>query len=223
MITYKATNTSNGKFYVGSTTNFEKRKKVHLSSRYNYPFQNALRKNPEAFEWEVVEDASDEPILEQALLDMWYGKECCYNLNPRADRPPVMFGEDNHMFGKKHNEETIQKIRDRRNAVVDQDKMTQLSKENSKSVLQFNLDGEFIKEFFSIKDAAIETGCSESIMPTTWPSNKMGTVISESRDTSSIIYSLSLEVSLIISPFFVLATLPTIPLFIGIVNLFFMR
>jgi len=74
-------------------------------------------------------------------------------------------GTNHPMWGKKHNEETIQKIRDRRNAGVDQDKMTQLSKElNSKSVLQFNLDGEFIKEFFSIKDAAIETGCSESII-----------------------------------------------------------
>jgi group I intron endonuclease len=112
MITYRATNTRNGKFYIGSTTNFENRKKAHLSSRYNYPFQNALRKTPEAFEWEVVKDDFDEPILEQALLDMWYGKECCYNLNPRADRPPVMFGEDNPMFGKKHKEETIQKNRE---------------------------------------------------------------------------------------------------------------
>jgi hypothetical protein len=87
MITYKATNTLSGKFYIGSTTNFEKRKKGHLSSRHNYPFQNALRKNPNSFEWEIVEDDSDEPILEQALLDMWFGTEMCYNLSPYADRP----------------------------------------------------------------------------------------------------------------------------------------
>jgi predicted GIY-YIG superfamily endonuclease len=86
--TYKATNTLNGKFYIGSTRDFEARKKGHLSSRHNYPFQNALRKNPEAFVWEVWSDDSDEPILEQALLDMWYGKEQCYNLNPIANRPP---------------------------------------------------------------------------------------------------------------------------------------
>jgi group I intron endonuclease len=74
-------------------------------------------------------------------------------------------GTNHPMWGKKHNEETIQKIRERRDAGVDQDKMIQLSKEvNSKSVLQFGLDGEFIKEFFSIKDASIETGCSESII-----------------------------------------------------------
>jgi group I intron endonuclease len=85
--TYKGTNTTNGKFYVGSTTNFEERKKQHLRSTKNYPFQNALRNNPEAFEWEVWSDDSNEPILEQALLDMWCGTEQCYNLNPHAGRP----------------------------------------------------------------------------------------------------------------------------------------
>ena len=88
MDTYKATNTTNGKFYIGSSTNFEERKKAHLRSKDSYPFQNALRKNPEAFEWEVWSDDSDEPILEQALLDMWFGKECCYNLSPSAKHPP---------------------------------------------------------------------------------------------------------------------------------------
>ena len=88
MFTYRATNTLNGKFYIGSTNNFEKRKKGHLKSKESYPFQNALRKNPGAFEWEVWEDNSNEPILEQALLDMWYGKECCYNINPSAQHPP---------------------------------------------------------------------------------------------------------------------------------------
>jgi group I intron endonuclease len=93
METYKATNTTNGKFYIGSTTNFEKRKKAHLRSKESYPFQNALRKNPEAFEWEVWSDDSSEPILEQALLDAWFGCEQCYNLNPFADRGPDRTGQ----------------------------------------------------------------------------------------------------------------------------------
>jgi group I intron endonuclease len=88
MYTYRATNTTNGKFYIGSTKNFEKRKKQHLKSSENLPFQNALRKNPEAFEWECWSGDSDEPILEQALLDMWFGCGQCYNLNPQASRPP---------------------------------------------------------------------------------------------------------------------------------------
>ena len=84
MFTYKATNTLNGKFYVGSTKDFDKRKKGHLASNSNYPFQNALRRDPGAFDWEVVEDDSEEPVLEQALLDMWFGTEMCYNLNKYA-------------------------------------------------------------------------------------------------------------------------------------------
>ena len=102
MITYRATNTTNGSFYIGSTTNFEKRRKAHLCSKENYPFQNALRLTPEVFEWEVWEDDYEEPLLEQALLDMWYGKGCCYNLNPGADRPPV-----NHGGGKRARERSL--------------------------------------------------------------------------------------------------------------------
>ena len=115
MDTYKATNTLNGKFYIGSTTNFKKRKKAHLRSKDNYPFQNALRKNPEAFEWEVWSDDSDEPILEQALLDMWFGCEQCYNLNPIANRPPVLRGDLNPMKRK----EVVEKVMSyHRNKVV---------------------------------------------------------------------------------------------------------
>ena len=88
MITYIARNTLNGKFYIGSTTNLEKRKKHHLQSNKNYPFQNALKAHPETFEWEAIEDDCDEPVLEQALLDMFHGKDMCYNLNPSASIPP---------------------------------------------------------------------------------------------------------------------------------------
>jgi group I intron endonuclease len=92
MFTYIATNTSNGKFYIGSSRNFEGRKAAHLESRDPYPFQRALRKNPEAFKWRVWEDDFEDPIMEQALLDMWFGTEQCYNLNPKADRPPSQKG-----------------------------------------------------------------------------------------------------------------------------------
>jgi group I intron endonuclease len=89
MDTYRATNTINGKFYIGSSVNFEERKKAHLSSKENYPFQNALRKNPEAFIWEVWSDDSEDRELEQALLNMWFGKEQCYNLSPYATFGPI--------------------------------------------------------------------------------------------------------------------------------------
>jgi group I intron endonuclease len=101
MITYIATNTLNGKFYIGSTTDFDKRKYNHLAKKVNYPFQCALRKNPELFTWETHEDDDDDPVLEQALLDMYYGTEQCYNLNPVAGRPPRCKG---------HSEATIKKM-----------------------------------------------------------------------------------------------------------------
>ena len=117
---YRATNTTNGKFYIGSTKNFKKRKNTHLKSNESYPFQRALRKNPEVFEWEVWSDDSEEPVMEQALLDMWYGTEQCYNLNPHADRPPsrkgeVVSGETRKKIsganrGRKHSTETKEKI-----------------------------------------------------------------------------------------------------------------
>jgi group I intron endonuclease len=88
MITYIATNTINGKFYIGSTIDFKKRKVNHLTCKVKSHFHHALRKNPEAFVWETNEDNYSEPVFEQALLDMWFGKEQCYNLNPVASRPP---------------------------------------------------------------------------------------------------------------------------------------
>jgi group I intron endonuclease len=135
MITYKAINTQNGKFYIGSTIDFERRKKEHLRTKFSSPFHNTLRKNPGAFEWEIIEDDSDEPILEQALLDMWFGTEQCYNLCQFSNRPPIyppgehpncgrkptekelkerserFSGEGNPMFGRKHTEEAKEKNR----------------------------------------------------------------------------------------------------------------
>lgn len=107
MITYRAINTLNGKFYIGSSKNwetFEKRKKVHLVYGDAYHFQRELRKNPEAFVWETTEDDYNDPVLEQALLDMWFGKEQCYNLSPEASRPPSFEGELHPLHGRRGQE-----------------------------------------------------------------------------------------------------------------------
>jgi group I intron endonuclease len=72
-------------------------------------------------------------------------------------------GVNHPMFGKKHNELTIKKIKENRK--VDQEKMNQISREkNSKSILQFNLDGSYVDEYPSIKEASIKTGISESVI-----------------------------------------------------------
>ena len=85
MITYRATNKKNGKWYVGSAVNLERRKKEHLKSKQKSPFHNALRKNPDIFIWEVLEeDNREDRLTEQLILDVWFGSEYCYNLSSSA-------------------------------------------------------------------------------------------------------------------------------------------
>lgn len=72
-------------------------------------------------------------------------------------------GINHPMFGKKHSKDSIEKIKNNRN--FDQEKINEISrKNNSKSILQYDLNGNFIKEYESIKIAAIETGLSESLI-----------------------------------------------------------
>ena len=92
MNTYRATNTLNGKFYIGSTKDFEYRKYQHLRSKETYPFQTDLRKNPEAFVWEVYVDDLDTNEHEVRLLREFFFDVRCYNLNSCAERPPSQKG-----------------------------------------------------------------------------------------------------------------------------------
>jgi group I intron endonuclease len=82
----------NGKFYIGSTKDFERRKREHLCSKENYPFQEDLRKNPEAFVWEVYVDDLDTNEHEVRLLKKFFFDVRCYNINPCAERPPNVTG-----------------------------------------------------------------------------------------------------------------------------------
>ena len=85
MITYRAINTKNGKWYVGSTVDFKRRKREHLLSKAKSPFYNALRRSPEDFTWEVLEeDDRDDRLTEQLILDVWFGSTYCYNLSASA-------------------------------------------------------------------------------------------------------------------------------------------
>ena len=101
MITYTATNTRTGQVYTGSTFDFKKRQQEHLSSKSPFPFQRGLRKNPDEWEWDFVEDDREDRELEQFLLDLFWGTESCLNLAADADSPSK---------GRKQTPETKAKI-----------------------------------------------------------------------------------------------------------------
>lgn len=85
-ITYRATNQTNGKWYVGSTTkSLEERMKGHLDPRLSDEFHNTLRKYQGRFCWEVLSVVDGENRShEQEILNVWCGTEFCYNISPHA-------------------------------------------------------------------------------------------------------------------------------------------
>jgi hypothetical protein len=74
-------------------------------------------------------------------------------------------GMNHPMFGRNHGEKTIEKIKENRNKSVNQEEFNKRSSEfNSKSIIQLSLDGLFICEYSSIKEASEKTGLSESLI-----------------------------------------------------------
>jgi group I intron endonuclease len=88
VITYAAINLTNKKFYVGSTTDFNRRCKEHHTEKNNPEFHRSLRKNPKKFYWIVSEDDGLETRdEEQFYLDFYTGTAGCYNICNRSDHP----------------------------------------------------------------------------------------------------------------------------------------
>ena len=95
---YSITNKVNNKVYIGSSKNIFNRKSQHYSElRGNYHvnifLQRAWNKYGEHnFKFEIVEVVQDIDMLlwvEQKYLDTLYDEGLnCYNLNPKADKPP---------------------------------------------------------------------------------------------------------------------------------------
>ena len=81
-------------------------------------------------------------------------------------------GEKNHFYGKTHSDETKEKIKESKLGFKHTDE-TKLRMSNSskrmyhphfygKSVLQYDMENNFIKKYDSIKSASLETGCSKA-------------------------------------------------------------
>jgi group I intron endonuclease len=98
-------------------------------------------------------------IINKGEFNPFYGKN--HKEETKELQSLRVSGMNHPMFRKNHTEEAKDKIRssNKLKELIDSNK-----KVNCKPVLQFSLDGEFINEFLSIKEASIETGCSESII-----------------------------------------------------------
>lgn len=56
-----------------------------MQSKSNLPFHNALRKDSNAFVWEILEeDDRDDRLAEELILGAYLGDKYCYNILPRA-------------------------------------------------------------------------------------------------------------------------------------------
>jgi group I intron endonuclease len=94
---YKITNTVNGNFYIGSSSNIRKRKEKHFrylrkGGHENKHLQNAFNKyGEEAFIFEVIKLVEQSQLLqeEQILLNEHFGKPYFYNMCPTAGSPAV--------------------------------------------------------------------------------------------------------------------------------------
>ena len=83
MITYKATNTKTGQYYIGSAQtycHYMNRVGNHHMRKGKKAFWEDLQKDPKAFVWEILrEDDLNTRDYEYDLLQEHVGKPLCYN------------------------------------------------------------------------------------------------------------------------------------------------
>lgn len=82
MLTYTATNTKTGEFYIGSAKDychFMNRKGNHHIGHAYSKFRQDLQANPHDFIWDYSEDDLDDRSFEGALLEIYVDSKFCYN------------------------------------------------------------------------------------------------------------------------------------------------
>jgi group I intron endonuclease len=85
---YKIANIKNGKFYIGSTNDFERRKREHIELLYKNKHHSKLLQNDwnefgaDSFHFEIVENVPDKQrkIYEQRYLDQLVNTDLKYNI-----------------------------------------------------------------------------------------------------------------------------------------------
>lgn len=128
-VVYCATNTINGKIYIGKTYNFEKRKREHLLAIDDgLPFHRALKKYGVGnFTWEIIDTAkTDKDINEKEVYWIKTLNSCIHS--PSSNGYNVTIGGEGGVSW------------------------------NSRPVIQFSKSGDYISEFLSCAHADIECG-----------------------------------------------------------------
>lgn len=175
---YKITNKTNGKIYIGITSQgVETRWSKHCSDAQTdspFPIHNAIRKyGKDNFQIELLEDLSDKDYDFLKEREVYWIKEFdSYNRNKGYN---LTLGGDG-TFGRFHSDETKNKIRQkalgRKASKEARQKMSESHKNRKysekelfirsnngkntrKKILQFDTSNTFIKEFDSVTEAAL--------------------------------------------------------------------
>ena len=141
-IIYKATNTLNGKVYIGQTvTGLPARKQRHMSDAktdVSNAFHVALCQYPNAFEWEVIDSFSGtrEQVIHALNVAEEYHILTSHSTNPR-------YGY-NSTYGGYSSDKFAEQIKRRAKAFGG----------SAKQLLQYSKSGDFIREFASLKEVS---------------------------------------------------------------------
>lgn len=103
---YVIRNITNSRIYIGSSINFLRRKQEHLvllrANAHGNPYLQAdyNKCGEDSFNFEQLELVSDSEnllVCEQKYLNQWFdNQQNCYNICPKADRPPSQKGKPIH-------------------------------------------------------------------------------------------------------------------------------
>lgn len=166
-VIYKILNITNGKFYIGSASYYDKRigKHIYHLRRNNHPnryLQNAWNKyKEESFYFFIIEETTKELLLEreQYWLDktQCYNREIGYNIATIAENAAgwhqtkeAKIAIGNFWRNKKHSEE--RKARTKLDRTIHQ----------GKKVIVYDKQMNFLFEFDSISETSRQTGISIS-------------------------------------------------------------
>jgi group I intron endonuclease len=184
---YIAENKINGMVYIGKTTkNIDRRRWDHVTKALrktnNLRFHNAIRNyGPENFEWQILDVCNNSDLDEQEIyyikLYKSYNKEFGYNMTEGGDNDPKCnlgrkFSEEHKknmsiaLLGRKFSEDTLENMsKAQRRRYKHDEKLRDILKNNDvlkKKTLQYDLKGNFVRCWESIRSASDILGVDDS-------------------------------------------------------------